>query len=332
MKILFPFFAVIALILLAVIGTAANLHFLFGVVIPYAALFIFIFGVIYRVLKWAKSPVPFCIPTTCGQQKSLPWIKQNKLENPSSTLHVIGRMALEVLTFRSLFRNIKGELRDSSKLIYGSDKWLWLGGIAFHYSFLIVLLRHIRLFAEPAPAYLFILEAFDGFLQIGIPRLFATGVVLLAAAAYLFLRRIYVPQVRYISLAADYFPLFLIMGIATTGIIMRYFLKTDIVGVKEFTMGLVGFSPIIPKGVGSIFYVHLLLVSALFAYFPFSKLVHMAGVFLSPTRNMVASSREFRHVNPWNYPVKVHTYEEYEEDFRDKMKMAEIPVEKEPIK
>ncbi|MCL4456993.1 MAG: sulfate reduction electron transfer complex DsrMKJOP subunit DsrM [Nitrospirae bacterium] len=329
MKILFPFFAVIALVLLAVAGTAANLHFLFGVVIPYAALFIFIFGMIYRVLKWAKSPVPFCIPTTCGQQKSFSWIKQNKLENPSSTLHVIGRMALEVLTFRSLFRNIKGELRDSSKLVYGSDKWLWLGGIAFHYSFLIVLLRHIRLFAEPAPAYLFILEAFDGFLQIGIPRLFATGVVLLAAVAFLFLRRIYVPQVRYISLAADYFPLFLIMCIAATGIIMRYFLKTDIVGVKELTMGLVSFSPVIPKGVGAIFYVHLLLVSALFAYFPFSKLVHMGGVFLSPTRNMVANSREFRHVNPWNYPVKVHTYEEYEEDFRDKMKMAEIPVEKE---
>ncbi|HAK87519.1 MAG TPA: menaquinol oxidoreductase [Nitrospiraceae bacterium] len=329
MKILVPFFAVIALVLLAVIGTAANLHFLFGAVIPYAALFIFIFGVIYRVLKWAKSPVPFCIPTTCGQQKSLPWIKQNKLENPSGTLHVIGRMALEVLTFRSLFRNIKGELRDGSKFVYGSDKWLWLGGIAFHYAFLIVLLRHIRLFAEPTPAYLYILEAFDGFLQIGIPRLFATGVVLLAAAAFLFLRRIYVPQVRYISLAADYFPLFLIMGIAATGIIMRYFFKTDIVGVKELAMGLVGFNPVIPKSVGSIFYVHLLLVSALFAYFPFSKLMHMGGVFLSPTRNMVANSREFRHVNPWNYPVKVHTYEEYEEDFREKMKMAEIPVEKE---
>ncbi|OGW19582.1 MAG: hypothetical protein A2077_06995 [Nitrospirae bacterium GWC2_46_6] len=238
-------------------------------------------------------------------------------------------MALEVLTFRSLFRNIKGELRDGSKFVYGSDKWLWLGGIAFHYAFLIVLLRHIRLFAEPTPAYLYILEAFDGFLQIGIPRLFATGVVLLAAAAFLFLRRIYVPQVRYISLAADYFPLFLIMGIAATGIIMRYFFKTDIVGVKELAMGLVGFNPVIPKSVGSIFYVHLLLVSALFAYFPFSKLMHMGGVFLSPTRNMVANSREFRHVNPWNYPVKVHTYEEYEEDFREKMKMAEIPVEKE---
>jgi nitrate reductase gamma subunit len=330
MKILFPFFAVILLVLLAVVGVkGANLHFLFGVVVPYAAVFTFIIGVIYRVLKWAKSPVPFSIATTCGQQKTLPWIKQNKLENPSSTLHVIGRMALEVLLFRSLFRNIKGELKDSSRLIYGSDKWLWLAGIAFHYSFLIVLLRHIRLFAEPAPFYLHLLETFDGFLQIGIPRLFMTGVILLAAATFLFLRRLYIPQVRYISLAADYFPLFLIIGIATTGILMRYFFKTDIVGVKELTMGLVSLSPVIPKDIGTVFYVHLLLVSMLFAYFPFSKLMHMGGVFLSPTRNLTGNSREYRRINPWNYPVEVHTYEEYEEEFRDKMKMAEIPVEKE---
>ena len=329
MRILFPLAAVILLVLLAVVGVSANLHFLFGVVIPYSALLVFLAGVVYRILKWAKSPVPFCIPTTCGQQKSLPWIKQNKLENPSSTLHVIGRMALEVLLFRSLFRNIKGELRDGSRFVYGSDKWLWAAGLAFHYSFLIILLRHIRLFAEPTPSYLYFLEALDGFLQIGAPRLLLTGVVLLAAAAYLFLRRVYIPQVRYISLSADYFPLFLIMGIALTGILMRYFFKTDIVGVKQLTMGLVSFSAAVPEGLSALFYIHLLLVSALFAYFPFSKLVHMGGVFLSPTRNMQANSREFRHVNPWNYPVDVHTYEEYEEEFRDKMKMSGIPVEKE---
>jgi hypothetical protein len=33
-------------------------------------------------------------------------------------------------------------------------------------------------------------------------------------------------------------------------------------------------------------------------------------------------------VNPWNYPVKVHTYEEWEDEFRDKMKAAGLPVER----
>ena len=57
--------------------------------------------------------------------------------------------------------------------------------------------------------------------------------------------------------------------------------------------------------------------------------MHVAGVFLSPTRNLKNNSRMERHVNPWNYPVKIHTYEEYENEFRENMKEAGVPVEKE---
>lgn len=110
---------------------------------------------------------------------------------------------------------------------------------------------------------------------------------------------------------------------------MRYFYKVHIVGVKELAMGLVTLSPVIPQGVGVMFYIHLFLICTLLAYFPLSKLMHMGGVFLSPTRNMANNSRRARHINPWNYPVHIHTYEEYENDFREKMKKAGIPVEKE---
>ena len=55
----------------------------------------------------------------------------------------------------------------------------------------------------------------------------------------------------------------------------------------------------------------------------------MAGVFLSPTRNLVNNNRAVRHVNPWDYPVKTHPYEEYEDEWRDKMKSAGVPVDKE---
>ena len=77
------------------------------------------------------------------------------------------------------------------------------------------------------------------------------------------------------------------------------------------------------------FYGHLFLVCMLLVYFPFGKLVHLAGVFLSPTRNMANNNRMVRHVNPWDYPVKVHSYEEYEDEWRDKMKAAGVPVDKE---
>jgi nitrate reductase gamma subunit len=321
--------ALIAVLLLAVAGYLGAGTVLFAVVIPYAAVATFIFFMIWRVVKWGNSPVPFRIPTTCGQQESLPWIKQNKIENPSTVLGVLGRMALEVFLFRSLFRNLKTQLGEDKKLAYGEAKWLWMAGLAFHWTFLIILIRHLRFFTQAVPVPVQIIESLDSFLQIGAPLLYLTDVVFLGAVFYLFLRRIGIPQLSYISLINDYFPLFLIFGIGLTGVLMRYFFKTDIVGVKTLTMGLASFSPVVPQGVSALFYVHLFLICSLFAYFPFSKLVHMGGVFLSPTRVLVNNSRKKRHINPWNYPVHVHTYEEYENDFRDKMKGAGLPVEKE---
>ena len=330
MGLLFSLFAVIELVVIVFIGVkAAGLEYLFGVVIPYAALAVFIVGIIYRVLKWARIPVPFRIPTTAGQEKSLPWIKHNKIDNPSSSLGVIIRMAFEVLLFRSLFRNTKTELREGPRLAYGSTKWLWAAGLAFHYTFLIILIRHMRLMMEPVPQVIGIIESLDGFFQVAAPVLYITDLIFLGAVAFLFLRRVIIPQVRYISLASDYFPLFLIFGIGLTGVLMRYFFKTDIVAIKELTMGLMTFKPVVPAGIDIIFYIHLFFVSALLIYFPMSKLMHMAGVFLSPTRNLANNNRAARHVNPWDYPVKVHTYDEYEEEFREVMKGAGLPVEKE---
>ena len=63
-------------------------------------------------------------------------------------------------------------------------------------------------------------------------------------------------------------------------------------------------------------------------YFPFCKLVHMGGVFLSPTRNLANNNRMKRHMNPWNYPVKVHTYDEWETEFHDKIAAAGLPLER----
>jgi len=330
MKALSSFIVVLLLVLVAYMGVeTANARFLFGVVFPYAAVAIFIGGMIFRILKWGSAPVPFRIPTTCGQQKSFPWIKHSKLENPSGVLGVMGRMALEVLLFRSLFRNLKTQMRDGGQLTYGEAKWLWAAGLAFHWSFLIILIRHLRFFTQQVPAAVQLVEGLDSFLQIGVPLLYMTDAILLGAVTYLFIRRISLPQVRYISLLSDYFPLFLIFGIALSGVLMRYFFKTNIVSVKILAMSLVSFNPEIPQGIDAIFYIHLFLLCTLFAYFPFSKLVHMAGVFMSPTRVLANTSRVKRHINPWNYPVHVHTYEEYENDFRAKMKDAGLPVEKE---
>jgi len=325
------FFSLILVLLFSVIGyfggSAAGTFF--GVILPYAAIAVFLFGVIYRIARWAKAPVPFRIPTTCGQQKSLPWIQYNRLDNPSSGFGAVIRMALEVLLFRSLFRNTKAEIiQDGPRLVFSESKLLWLAALAFHWTFLFILLRHLRFFIEPIPGCVLIAQELDGFFQIGTPVLYITDLIILAALAFLLIRRFVNLQVRYFSLFTDYFALFLLLGLTMSGVLLRYFVKTDISGIKELAMGLVTFSPTVPTGIDPIFFIHLFLLSVLVAYFPFSKLMHMGGVFLSPTRNLANNNRMKRHINPWNHPVKVHTYEEWEEEFRDKIKAAGLPLEK----
>ena len=330
MKYSFSFLVVIALALIAGVGSQIpGMGYFFGVVIPYLAFAVFLGGIIWRIMYWAKSPVPFSIQSTRGQGKSLDFIKHSRLGAPDTNAEVVGRMALEVLTFRPLFYNTKSELREGPKITYESSKWLWLFAIVFHYSFLVILLRHLRLFLDPVPFWVGWVEFWDGLLQVGAPTWYITDVTLLLAVALLFCRRLVNRHVRYISLMNDYFPLILIFGIALTGILMRYMLRSDIVNIKELLTGLVTLHPVINGHIGAIFYIHITFVSALLVCFPFSKLMHMGGVFLSPTLNMRNNTRAVRHINPWNDPnIKPHSYAEYEDEFRESMVENGIAVEK----
>jgi len=335
-----PLIAVIVLFLISYLGAqVSGLQYVFGVVIPYLALITFVLGFAARVIGWSRSAVPFRIPTTGGQQKTLPWIQHSQFDSPVSTWQIVVRMALEIFTFRSLFRNTRMKLNEGGRISYQLEIFLWAAALAFHYAFLVVLIRHLRLFIEPVPFWVQLIENVDSFFRVeiiypaikfGLPGVFISGIVLLAAVTFLFLRRIFVPQVKYISIASDYFPLFLIFGIALSGVFMRYVTKVDVSAIKALTMGLITFRPTIPDGVSAVFFVHIFFVSILLAYFPFSKLMHLGGIFLSPTRNMATDTRARRHVNPWNYPVPVHTYDEYEDEFREKMVEVGLPVEKMP--
>jgi nitrate reductase gamma subunit len=327
MNALYSVLVVLALVLAGLAGGRVEAgRAVLTLAVPYAALAIFLVGFCARVLRWAWVPVPFHIPTTCGQQKALAWIKPSKVDNPSSRWGVFARMAAEILLFRSLFRNNRARMAEK-RLILGESKYLWLGALAFHWALLLIQLRHLRLFIEPVPAWIDGLERLDSFFQVGAPQIYLSDVIVLAALAYLLYRRFRDPAVRFISLFTDYFALFLLLGIAVSGVLMRYFVRVDILSVKQFALSLAAFHPIDPSTLNPLFLAHLLLVCTLAAYFPFSKLMHMGGVFLSPTRNLANDSRRRRHVNPWNYPVKKHTYAEWEEEFRDKLKAAGIPLE-----
>lgn len=259
----------------------------------YAAVAIFILGFIYRIIKWANIPVPLKITTTGS----------GYMENPKSTFAVLLRMASEILVFRTLFRNTLYDL-ETNKIM--NNRILWLGAIVFHWSFLLIVLRHVRFFTEPVPSFIVQLQA----------TLAISGVIILPALLYLLTRRMVFAEMRYISIFSDYFILLLILAIVITGNLVNYFLRIDLVHAKMLMLSLLAFRPI-ADDIHWLFALHLTLVAVLMAYFPFSKLMHAPGIFFSPTRNQKNDARVRRHVNPWNYPVKIDSWEEYSERFKE---------------
>ena len=192
---------------------------------------------------------------------------------PTTKSGVAYRLLREVTVFESLFR---------------ANKWIWAFGWIFHVALAVVLIRHLRYFVQPVPSLLALMQ----------PLGVLAGFAMVAGLAGLWGRRLIVPRIRYITGPSDHMMLALLVAIGCSGLLMKFVAHTDIVAVKTFFLGLMRFD-IQPLPSDPILLVHLGLVATLMIVFPFSKLVHAAGVFFSPSRNQVDDSRERRHLAPW---------------------------------
>jgi len=192
---------------------------------------------------------------------------------PVTRSGVVARVAREVVLFESLFK---------------ASKWTWLFGWIFHAALLVVLVGHLRYFTEPVWTPVAAMQGIAPY----------AGLAMLAGVAGLWARRFLVDRVRYISAPSDHLMLALLVAIGATGVAMRFGIHTDIVVLKAFALGLVRFDWQ-PLPSDTVLLLHLVLVAALMAVFPFSKLLHAPGVFFSPTRNQADDPRERRHVTPW---------------------------------
>jgi len=229
----------------------------------YALLFIvativLVVGVGQKIAQYWKTPAPLKIPTTPA---------------PVTQTGVVLRLFREVVFFESLFK---------------STKWTWVFSWMFHMGLFLVLARHLRYFFNDVPLPIELIQPFGKY----------AGFAMVAGLGGLFVRRIFVDRVRYISAPSDYLMLVLLGLIGFSGLMMSFVVHTDIVMVKQFFTGLWTFSwgelpldgPLV---------VHLTLVIVLMLIFPFSKLLHVPGIFFSPSRNQVDNAREQRHIAPW---------------------------------
>ncbi len=223
----------------------------------YAATALLLGGLAFKVRQYARAAVPLKIPI---------------MPAPTTKTGVVWRLAREVVLFESLFK---------------ASKWTWLFGWMFHVALLLVVLRHLRYFTEPVWGWVVLVQPFG---------LYA-GFIMLAGLGGLWLRRLAVERVRYVTGPSDHLMLALLVGIAASGFAMQYVVRTDIVAFKAFVLGLIAFDWQ-PLPADPVLLVHLGLVATLMIVFPFSKLLHVPGVFFSPTRNQVDDSRTRRHLAP----------------------------------
>lgn len=183
------------------------------------------------------------------------------------------RVLREVVVFESLFF---------------SNLWLWIFAAIFHFGLFLALFRHLRYFTEPVPTLIVLLQPFGIY----------GGVAMVAGLGLLLLRRLVLPRIKYITGPSDILMLLLLLGIGISGLGMKFMNHTDIVAVKAFFLGLMRFDWQ-PLPMDAPLLVHLLLVALLMIILPFSKLLHIPGVFFSPTRNQCDNPREVRHLAPW---------------------------------
>jgi nitrate reductase gamma subunit len=224
----------------------------------YFSTLVFVVGLLYRIRTYANTPAPLKIPTTPA---------------PTTKGGVVLRMAREVVFFESLFK---------------ANLWTWGLGWLFHASLLLVLLRHLRYFTEPVWGWVVFIQPFGIY----------AGIAMLLGACGLWARRLFVERIRYISTPSDHLMLVLFISIASSGLLMKFAVHPDVIGIKNFFIGLMHLN-IQSLPTSFALYVHLSLVYTLLVIFPVSKLLHAPGVFFSPTRNQTDNPREKRHIAAW---------------------------------
>jgi len=320
--------AVVVLCVVPAVGARSLEGFAAGILaLPFAAALLFTLRFCWKIACWMRAPIPFRISLTTGQHRGAAPIGHDRFRAPYTAWETFVRALLDLALFRPLLRTTPSVYLHARGLVAHSGRLLWLVAGVFHASLAIVLLRHLRFFLSPVPGFVVWLQGADSVSDLFIPKVHVTSVALLVALFWLLARRLALARLRYISLAADYFPLLLLIGVASSGILLRHVYRTDVGAVKGVFESAARFASVARVPTDSLLMAHVFLACTLVVYFPLSKLMHAPGAFMSPTLTLAANSRAKRHINVNNPVVPTLHYTDYEATFRTRMLEAGIPVE-----
>ncbi len=158
-----------------------------------------------------------------------------------------GAMAKEIVVDALLFPRL-----------FNSDRVLWFFSLTFHASLTLVVVGHFVDVAGLIGRLLIALGASpEGVRQMSAAVDGGAAIVLLATGFTLLLRRLTTSRLREISSVSDYFALLLLLAIALTGYLMR-----SVTGPVLYPL-------------------HALLGQVLLVYIPFSKILHLGGIFFT---------------------------------------------------
>ena len=136
-----------------------------------------------------------------------------------------------------------------------ADDLLWLAEWTFHFSFVLVFLRHLRYVLEPVPGWVW------HFQTPGLIAGYILPVSLLCILAIKLRGKEYLPSY-------NLFLLVLLFLIGISGLLLKTIFHSDVVAAKDFMLGIFTFSPR-NQPLSPLFTMHYLLVLVLFASLPF---------------------------------------------------------------
>lgn len=153
-----------------------------------------------------------------------------------------------------VFVKAGGDIIFLTRLLKTNDI-LWIGEWTFHWSFIVIVLRHLRYIFNPVP------ECVGHFQTAGLIAGYILPISLICIVMIKTIREeTYFPSY-------NFFLVTLLFVISTTGVLMQTTFRVDIMAVNNFMRGIFTFHPA-PAPSGGLFIFHYVLVLILIASLP----------------------------------------------------------------